>query len=867
MSTRIGYRAECRSAGRTPVLRGLPLLSAAVLQAALLAAACGGEKAVTGPTGPSTVASIRVTPALDTAVSIGETVTFSAVAKDAKGQPISGASLSWSSSATSVATVSGSGVATAKANGTARIIASVGGKADSARLVVKQKAVSLSLTPDSANLRRAGDTVTFAAVAVDAKGHPVAGSAPTWSVSNAGLASIDQSGLATAHATGRLLVRAALDGLADSAALRIGLLAAPVIQSVTPDPIPEGGEATVAGQHFEAIASGDTVSVDGERVTVTDATATSFRIAVPTYDCLPARTVQLRLATAGGAATSGTPLQPDEPTVSVAVGHQSILTDPSTFCLQFPAASSGSYLVGVQSLAPLQDSSLTSAELTAEAVGGGGAAAVARAGRSYRGRALVGRRPGRAPGRWTSGEAWAEAWIGAWMGQHVPPGSSIPALGASAQRISAAVAGDVSVGDTVHVKVPHVGVDICNEYTDVAAVVKAVGAHGIFVADTANPASGFTDSDYQDFSDLFESTIYDTDVSYFGDPGDIDGNGHIVIVFTRVINQVDPGFLGSPVEGFVAGTDLLPTSSSTGIACPASNEGEYYYQRVPDPTGIYGPPSTRTYELVKANVGMAHEPVHIIQNGRRMPLNLATGLGTALSESQAVLAEEVVGDAVTGRQPYQNYGYDVALNTGGTDAVPYYLEPVTRLFAYFGYDSTTATHVGGAPAECGWWRGDPSPCVGVPQWYAAGWSFERWISDQYGPSFPGGEQGLQKALVVDPGSGLDIVSDVVGVGLDTLLARWSAALYVDDRIPSPDPSLTFSSWNLHDFELHTPTAEHLQPTGEGFADWTAETRVRGSSTAYFLVSGATHPATALRVRAPGGAALPSYMQLWVVRLQ
>lgn len=841
-----------------------------LLLTVLLAAGCGGDKSVAGPSGGGAVASIDVTPALDTAVSIGETVTFTAVPKDSRGKTVSGVSVSWSSSAPSVAGVSGSGVATANANGAARIIASAGGRADSARLVVKQKAASLSLTPDSANLRQAGDTVTFRPGALDANGHPVADARPAWTVSDGGLALIDSQGLATAEATGRVLVRATLDGVSDSAALRIGLLAPPVIQTVTPSPIPEGGEAVVSGQNFEAIASGDTVSVDGTRVTVTDAAAGSFHIAVPQYDCLPARTVQLRLATAGGAATSSTPLQPDEPAVTVAVGHQSIVTDPSAFCLQFPAASSSeSYLIGVQSLAPFQDSSLTTAELTAEAVGGGGSAAVARAVMSNRGATLVGRRPQRAPSRrWRSGQAWAEAWIRAWVRQHMPPGSTIPALGASAPRISASVAGDVSVGDTVHVKVPHLGVDVCNEYTDVTAVVKSVGAHGIFIADTANPANGFTDSDFQNFSDRFESTTYATDVSYFGDPGDIDGNGHVVIVFTRVVNQVDPGFLGLPVEGFVTGTDLSPTSSSTGgFFCPASNEGEYYYQRVPDPTGIYGPSSSRTYEVLKANVGMAHELTHIIQNGRREPLNLGTGLGAPLSEGQAVLAEEVVGHAVTGRQPYQNYGYDVALNTAGTDAVPYYREPVTRLFDYFGYDSTTAGHVAGAPAACGWWRGEPTPCLGVPQWYAAGWSFERWVSDQYGPTYPGGERGLQKAFITDPSSGLAIVSHVVGVGLDTLLARWSAALYVDDRIPSPDPSLTFSSWNLNDFELNTPAAEHLLPTAEGFADWTVTADVRGSSTAYFLVSAPSHPATAIRVRAPGGDALPPFMQVWVVRLQ
>jgi hypothetical protein len=67
---------------------------------------------------------------------VGQTQQFTAVAKDANGNTISGVSFTWSSSDPSVATVNNNGLATAVAMGTATITASAGGKSGSATLNV-----------------------------------------------------------------------------------------------------------------------------------------------------------------------------------------------------------------------------------------------------------------------------------------------------------------------------------------------------------------------------------------------------------------------------------------------------------------------------------------------------------------------------------------------------------------------------------------------------------------------------------------------------------------------------------------------------------------------------------------------------------
>jgi hypothetical protein len=262
---------------------------------------------------------------------------------------------------------------------------------------------------------------------------------------------------------------------------------------------------------------------------------------------------------------------------------------------------------------------------------------------------------------------------------------------------------------------------------------------------------------------------------------------------------------------------------------------------------------------------MAHELVHLIQNSRRFSDHLGY-MGTAMAEAQAVLGEEVVGNAVTGRRPYQNYGYDVAFNATGQDAVDWYAEQAGDLFRYFGL-GTGGQPVADAPAACGWWQQDPSPCRSRPLWYGVGWSFLRWLSDTFGPTYPGGEAGLQRALLSQSGSGPELAADVVGVPLGKLMAQWSASLYTDDRLPGAQSGLGFSSWNLRDFEQHANPAASLQPLETPFGSWTRRTDVRASSTAYVAVEGAGRVATAIRVRDASGGELPSYMQVWVVRMQ
>jgi plastocyanin len=82
-----------------------------------------------------TIRQVIISPKVDT-VARGATVQYTAVLKDSLGNTVGGA-VTWSSTLTAIATVSGTGLATTLTGDSTRIIAAAGGYADTARLYVR----------------------------------------------------------------------------------------------------------------------------------------------------------------------------------------------------------------------------------------------------------------------------------------------------------------------------------------------------------------------------------------------------------------------------------------------------------------------------------------------------------------------------------------------------------------------------------------------------------------------------------------------------------------------------------------------------------------------------------------------------------
>jgi outer membrane protein OmpA-like peptidoglycan-associated protein len=103
---------------------------------ARLTASSSGKSAVATVTVAQMTASVAVTPPASTISAANGTAQLMAQATDANGRPVAGKTFTWTSDAASVATVSGSGLATAVGNGTAHITASADGKTASAMVTV-----------------------------------------------------------------------------------------------------------------------------------------------------------------------------------------------------------------------------------------------------------------------------------------------------------------------------------------------------------------------------------------------------------------------------------------------------------------------------------------------------------------------------------------------------------------------------------------------------------------------------------------------------------------------------------------------------------------------------------------------------------
>lgn len=108
-----------------------------IMLAVLLASqACGGSGESTAVVSTPEVASVTISGAPNGPAMVGETITLAAMATNATGGVISGPTVSWTSSAPAVASVSTSGVVRALSSGRATITASVGSRQGTATLDV-----------------------------------------------------------------------------------------------------------------------------------------------------------------------------------------------------------------------------------------------------------------------------------------------------------------------------------------------------------------------------------------------------------------------------------------------------------------------------------------------------------------------------------------------------------------------------------------------------------------------------------------------------------------------------------------------------------------------------------------------------------
>jgi hypothetical protein len=835
----------------------LALLSLCTLASAL---ACGGDSS-----GPPAVASVDVSaPGSD--VPVGGTLQLTATARDAKGGALTGRPVTWTSASPAIATVTTAGVVTGVTTGSATITATIGGKNGSQTInVLPPPVATVSVTLASSTLL-VGQTTEATGVTRDANNNVITGRPISWSSSNAQIASVSNNGAVTGLAAGSTTIIGTSESKSGSAQVTVSAgnpELAPQITAVSPGTLVEGQAATITGTKFGATAGENMVRIGGVAASVASVTPTSLQIVVPNMNCRPAQTLNVQVTVAGNTSAPRPQAFTPTTTFSVPQGKQQVIATPADFCLQFPASQAAeTYVIGVQSISE-NVASVTSANVVAESPAGAASTALSSIASSPVFSASLVAPDADARGIRLAKHRAVE--LALFDADRAMVASRFRAA-RTARRAAQASFSMVPIlppnakeGDVLSIRIPDRARNICENSLNLSVTVKKLGTHGIFLEDNANPGGGFSAANYQALSDQFDALIYATDVAYFGEPTDYDGNTRIAIVITKEVNKIDN------LLGEVFPHNLVPQS-----ICASSNEGEFFYGRAPDPNGTAGKQYTVSAAVADAPIIIAHEVAHVIQIGRRIEYPPATDLqSTWEAEGQATFAEEVNGYAAVGLAPGQNLGPDIALRAS-PQGITWFADPFVDLAVYYGFESRD-TRISGAPEQCSWLgtrsQGNTGPCLPGREPYGVSWSFLRWLSDQYGGQFPLGEKGLHRALIDNAFSGFATVASVIGQPMDALLVQWAAMLYADDRIPLLDTKLTLSSWNLVSIEQAIVQTGRISPRLRPFGAFNDQILVRGGSTAYFVVSGANRPATGIRVRDASDGTLPDIMRVWVVRAQ
>lgn len=223
------------------------------------------------------VGTVEVTP--NTASrEVGETVQLGAAVKDTDGNLMSGQSVTWTSSANNIATVSTSGLVTAASLGSATISASAGGKTGNATItVIPEPIASISITPVDDTLLE-GETVQLVPTMRDQAGNVVTGRTISWTSTAPNVATVNSSGLVTAVTDGLATITAGAEGRSATATIRVlGPCNTALAAAISVGQTVNGTLATTDCQ------LGDDTYADGYGLTVTATTSAQIEMTA-TYD-------------------------------------------------------------------------------------------------------------------------------------------------------------------------------------------------------------------------------------------------------------------------------------------------------------------------------------------------------------------------------------------------------------------------------------------------------------------------------------------------------------------------------------------------------------------------------------------------------
>lgn len=417
------------------------------------------------------------------------------------------------------------------------------------------------------------------------------------------------------------------------------------------------------------------------------------------------------------------------------------------------------------------------------------------------------------------------------------------------------VSGQLMENDTVTLSFPIVereeGVPEITCDTDTAATVtaevKAVGQRAAMLEDTATSMLGSSNMDYQALATEFDDLVFGVDVAYFGTPTDIDGNGHVMVLFSPKVNDLsdpasegiftglfNPADLADNGDGDAGGGDNLQT-------CAAGNEGELLYLVAPDPNGNRdaGAISADQAERIARSTS-SHEFQHLLNAANRVIKqsgSFADLEQTWLNEGLSHLAEEIVGFAKSNLQLRSNLSApDAGAGQGGTEEETFntfIASNLNNLARYLQNPAVTPALVASSPDSV-------SQSIRMRGF---AWVFLRWLADQEFADVQGQVPGtgdpeeqffrdLAKAGGQNLQSGVANIEGVTGRQWPDILGDFSPMPAVDDDVQSLAGEHRLLTWDMRQIYQSFP----LSARSAGFGSNTFDFTVEGGTAKYIFLS-------------------------------
>ncbi len=229
--------------------RGVAAAAISLLALSLLSSACDSGGETLAPVEPSPITLQLSVSLLELAT--GQSARLSVLQKSGTVNSVLTQGVTWKSSDPSVVTVDGSGLVTGQRTGEASVTAASRAGTSSARIRVRASSKDIDISPKTATLSSAGEMIQLSASVSNKNGQSNGNGGVSWVTLDPGIASVSDSGLATALANGTARIVGTVNGAADTATIAVNI-SAPSIAGVNITP----GNATLGtGQQAQFVAT------------------------------------------------------------------------------------------------------------------------------------------------------------------------------------------------------------------------------------------------------------------------------------------------------------------------------------------------------------------------------------------------------------------------------------------------------------------------------------------------------------------------------------------------------------------------------------------------------------------------------------